>query len=186
MKLRKLISGLFGLTGALLMIAATVLCLTSLDAPPQLEEVPAPVRQLVERFAQAMNSGDPEALSQTIYGTPALSLEAENPDTDPVWQFYLSHLRCTPASEPYATDSGICWDVSVEAPSLSELTDAWASRARFSSADSVDAALSGTLEAALSDLGQTRRSLTLELVNADGSWWIRGNDALLALLSGRE
>lgn len=186
MKLRKLISGLFGLSGALLMIAATVLCLTSLNAPPQLSEVPAPVGQLVERFAQAMNSGDPEALRQTIYGTPALSLDGENPDTDPVWQFYLSHLRCAPEEAPYATDSGICWDVIVEAPVLSELADAWARRARLSAADSIDAALSGTLEAALSDLGQTSRSLTLELVYADGSWWIRGNDALLGLLSGRE
>lgn len=186
MKLRKLISGLFGLAGALLMIAATVLCLTSLDASAQLESVTPQLQQVMERFSQAMNSGDPEALRQTIYGTPELSLAAENPDTDPVWQFYLSHLHCTPDDAPYTTDSGIFWDVTVEAPALQELGDIWAQHAYLSASGSIDTALSGTLEAALSDLKQTGRDLTLELVYADGSWWIRGNDALLGLLSGRE
>lgn len=178
MKLRKLISGLFGLAGALLMIAATVLCLTSLNASPQLEEVSPQLRQVMNRFSQAMNNGDPEALCQTIYGTPALSLDAENPDTDPVWQFYLSHLRCTPDDAPYATDAGVFWDVTVEAPALQELSDVWVKHAQASPSVSMDAVLS--------DLEETSRCLTLELVYIDGSWWIRGNDALLGLLSGRE
>lgn len=178
MKLRKLISGLFGLAGALLMIAATVLCLTSLNASPQLEEVSPQLRHVMNRFSQAMNNGDPEALRQTIYGTPALSLDAENPDTDPVWQFYLSHLRCTPDDAPYATDADVFWDVTVEAPALQELSTVWVKHAQASPSVSMDAVLS--------DLEETSRCLTLELVYIDGSWWIRGNDALLGLLSGRE
>lgn len=207
MKNTKLLSSLFAVLAAVLTVGTVALSLLSLDAPARLVTVSDSAEQCTREFMDAFCRGDHAAAGGLMLGQ--LQLE---PDQEPasqlaalLWEAYGSSLSYAFAGECYASDSGLCRDVTLTAldiPGVMALLkersqDLLARQAAATAADLVfddeghyqEAFVMEVLcaEAAviLEEGGVTAsRELTLELTRRDGQWWILPEQELLDAISG--
>lgn len=189
MKKRKLASSLFGAAGAVLMTAGVVLCLSHLNAQPELLELPEGAKQQAEAFANALNSADLEGAGKCIYGQPDLAGESrEDPIKDLARQKYQKALSCKLNDEPRGLDSGIGWDATIEVLDFEAMTEEWIAGAKAiaqmgegTQTDS-DAALYTALEQTTER--KSSHTVMLKLIYRDDRWWVAADETLLRLLVG--
>jgi len=208
MKIAKFFAALFALAGTVLMVGAVVLCLTSLDAPVQIREVPDAARACSETLMEAFAAGDYSAAESCLYGRPDLGVPS--PPADPVtalvWEGFVGSISYEFRSGCYATDSGFARDLTVTTLDIPSVTDALNQRAQALLAQQVDSAaqpsdlygengqlreerISAILrQAAQEVLSDSPRTVsyetTLALVRRDGRWWAVPDQALLKAVSG--
>lgn len=207
MKNMKLLSGLFALLGTLLMAGTAVLCLTSLGAQPRLLEVPGAARERAAALMEAVSEGDYAAAGSCLQGQPDLGAAREPSDEvgTVIWDAFLGSLSYEFAGEPYAADSGLAWDVRIDALDISAVTDSMEGHFRtlleqrvaeaenmsdiYDEAynyreDLVTELLCQAAELAIEDAETVSREVTLKLVCQDGQWWVSPEGALLQAISG--
>lgn len=204
MKGAKIFSWLFGLLGICLMVFTAVLCLGSLSAAPKIVEQPEQARLCAEEFVDAISHGDFEAVRSRLLGQPALGLDREPEDgvSKLIWDAYADSLSGTLHREPYATDMGPAWDMTVTFLDISAVTDAMTAKVervlsqrqsgddlpdedgRYPEALVQEVLMEAARLALEENENMVTRELTLHLVSQDGRWWIAGDQALLEVLSG--
>lgn len=208
MKLARFFAVIFGAVGTLLMVGSIVLCFVFRDAPVYLAEVPAAAAECTRELMEAVEDGDFEAASQYLYGQPELGAGREPADAmgKLVWDAFVDSISWEFAGECYATDSGICRDVTVTALEIPSVTENLTSRAnailtaRMASAaemselydeennfrpELIEEVLREAMTQALTEDAETvTEEVTLALIHQDGRWWVVPDQALLQLLSG--
>ena len=78
--MKRIISWLFGLLAMALAVVAALFTVRYLDAPPILVQVPDAAVEQVDAVMSAVCSGDYEAASRGLYGTPDLGASRDPSD----------------------------------------------------------------------------------------------------------
>ena len=208
MKLARFVSWIFGILGTVLMAFSIGLCLISLNKEAKICQVPDGAQQCIQQLSEAVNAGDYQAISQLLYGQPALGAEQKPADTNSVilWDAFVDSLACEVTGECVVTQNGLGWSVSVSAMDVPSVTAGLSRRAHDLMTEKVHSAtdmtqlydennefreelvedvLQDALVRALAEDGEViTREITLELICRDGKWWVLPNTELLTLLSG--
>lgn len=210
MKRRKIgfFSGLFGLLGLILTVAAVFLAVSNRSAAPVLLKQPEAARVQVQTMLDALCAGDYETVSGCLYGTPDLGMEGEA--ADPVGQLFWEALGDSFTYEIlgdfHATDSGVSLDVTISALDIDSVTANLRQRAqtlleqRIADAEDtseiydenneyredfvMDALYDAARDALAEDAQTITWDLTLNLIYENGQWWIMPENRLLQALSG--
>ena len=210
MKRRKIgfFSGLFGLLGLILTVAAVFLAVTNRSVAPVLLKQPEAARVQVQTMLDALCAGDYETVSGCLYGTPDLGMEGEA--ADPVGQLFWEALGDSFTYEIlgdfHATDSGVSLDVTISALDIDSVTANLRQRAqtlleqRIADAEDtseiydenneyredfvMDALYDAARDALAEDAQTITWDLTLNLIYENGQWWIMPENGLLQALSG--
>lgn len=199
MKAKKFFAWLFGLLGAVLMVGTAVLCLTSLNAPPKLVEIPQEARQCTEELMDAFCGGDYARAEALLAGKPDLGLDRvpEGEVAERLWQAFADSISYEFDGDCYALDAGLARNVKVTCLDLASVTAALETRA----AEILDPAradesgnypeeyrqqvLLAAVETALKQDGVlVTRDVTLQLIFRDGKWLAAADKALLTAISG--
>ena len=199
MKVSKIFAWLFGLVGAALMVGTTVLCLSSLNAPPKLVQIPTQARQCTEDLMDALCGGDYETAEALLAGGPDLGLDRapEGEVAALIWQAYKDSLAYEFDGDCYAQESGLARNVKLTCLDIASVTAAMESRAA-KILDAAQADENGAypesykqqvlLEAAEAALRQdgvlVTRDVTLQLILQDGKWQVLADKALIGAISG--
>lgn len=208
MKIAKLFSGIFAALGTVLMLAALMLSLVSMNASPRLVRVPQGAVDQSQALLDAIAKGDFDAAGKTMYGQPELSGEPEAEDAagQRIWDAFVGSLSCEFRGSCYATDTGLARDAVITALDVSTVTEAVGEYAhalltqRVETAedmselydeennfrqDLVDAIVLEAVDQAIRENGQTASfDVTLSLIQRDGQWWVVPDQALLQAISG--
>lgn len=207
MKIAKLFSAVFGVLGAVVMVFSIGLCLLSLNRTPVIREMPEGAVLCSETLMEAFLAGDYAAASEVIYGQPELGSRWNPQDFNGqrIREAYISSLDYAFQGECYATDSGLCRDVSVTYLDISSITDAISRHAhglmtdRVASAQTMDelydasgnfrpelvqGSLDHAVTLAMAEGKTVTKQITLKLICRDGQWWAVPEDALLTAMSG--
>ncbi len=182
----------------------------SLDAPkedPVILELDPAAGETAAAFLQEISQGELDLAGEKLLGTPKLSGPEED-EKDPawlLWNYYYSHMTCTPQGELYA-GRGLRQDAVVSAPDLNAITERIGALApgilqqRIESAEDVSeiydetnsyrqeltdwVLLEATCRALAEPVTPKEQTLSLQLVYDGGQWKVRPDQALLELLSG--
>ncbi len=210
MKKRKIgfFSGLFGLLGICLAVAGVVLALGNRDAAPVLVKQPDAAMERVEVMMEALCAGDYGTVSGCLYGNPDLGLDrdAQGEVAQLFWDAMAQSFECRTRGDFHATDSGVALDVTISTLDIDSVTANLRERAQSMMEkhleDTEDLSLvydenheyreefvMGALyDAALEALEQDAQTiswdLTLNLIHANGQWWIMPENGLLEAISG--
>lgn len=208
MKIARFFSVMFAVLGSLLLVGSMGLLLLSRNSQVRVLEIPQGAVDCSESFAQLLNSGDPAAAAQLMYGQPDLGLvwTDSDPETAMVWAAFTSKISFAYTGKCYVTENGFARDASIttlnvvesirklpeytqdminqKIASASELAEIYDEEGRFHQ-ELADQILQNALNQALTQEVQTvSRDVTVKLVNRDGKWWIVPDQALLQALSG--
>lgn len=208
MKISKFFAGLFGLAGVLIAVGTVLLCLNSLDREPVILKEPAGASFRVEELFQAVCSDDYAAASALMYGTPELGNAGEEEDgvSALIWDAFVDSIGYELAGECYATQSGLAQQVKLSYLDISSVTAGLQERCRTLllqrieeaeemeeiydenneyRQDFVDAVVADAAKQALSeDARYVETQLTVELIYAQGQWWILADNELMQAISG--
>lgn len=207
MKIAKGFAWIFAGLGTLLLLGSVVLCLFSLNARPQVKELPQGAVQCSEAFAEAIAAGDYDALESCIYGQPELGLSGAPEDTlsAMVWELVQLNLHMNWQGDCYVKDSALCRDASVTYMDVSSILENLPTRAadllnqRVEAATDMEQLYDGSgefrkdlieevVKAALTqccmeDVKNVTVNVTVELICRDGQWWAVPDKQLMTALS---
>ena len=208
MRISKFFSGLFALIGIAIGAGAVFLCLNSLDREPVLLKAPDTAAVRVDALFQAVCDNDYAAASALIYGSPALDAvqEEEDPVSALIWEAFVDSLGYQLQGECYASGSGVAQDVAISYLDIASVTQGLQERSRdllmqrISEAEDMEEiydenneyrqdfvadVVTDAAKTALSkDARYVETALTVNLVYAQGQWWILADDALMQVISG--
>lgn len=206
MKSATLISRICGILAAVLLVTAIALSVLGQNAPVRLLSAPRDAEALTVSLMDALCRGDYQAAGSLMYGKPDLDAQ-QAPDTALgrlLWDAFTDSLSYTFPGSCYATDSGVARDVTVtylDIPSVMEPLNARAQailEQQLAAADAQAYDENGTLredfvsqimcQAAQEVLSQgdyrTETTVTLNLFQQEGKWWILPDQALIRVISG--
>ncbi len=208
MKLARIVAGLFGILGTGLMVFSIGLCFVSLDAQPQIRELPAGAEECTQAVMEAFQAGDLNTLSGLLYGQPDLgeNRKPENADAQMVWDAYRNSVSYEFLGDCYVSGEYICRDVSVTYLDVSSVTQGLSQRAHALLTARVEAAedmaelydehnefredlmtdvMQDALVRCLAEDGVlVTQEVTLTLVHQGDSWRAVPEEGLFAALSG--
>lgn len=208
MKIAKLFSVIFGAIGAVLMAGTLILCLSSLNKPAKLSDIPEEASRCAEEMMEALSSGDFSAAAKNMYGQPELGAETApaDPMTRQVWDAFVGSISYKFLGECYVSDATICRDAEITVLDVSSITRGLKLRAhalltaRVEAAedmaelydetnnfrqDLVDQVMEQAMkEAVAQDAAFLSRTVTLTMVQQDGQWRVVPDQALLQAISG--
>lgn len=206
-KMKKL-SNFFLILGAALLVLTLVMSVAFLNAPVTVLSVSPEASETAVAFLDAVCAGDYAAAGQRLYGTPDLGLDQAPADEVGVilWDGFLKSTSYTLEGTPYATDEGVCQDVSFSSLDLFAAADAlgryaqellprYVEQAEDPSVvydeqnqyreDFIQKVLTDAAAAVMEDPSyDTRQMIQLTLLYRDGQWWVSPDDALLRAISG--
>ena len=199
MKAKKFFAWLFGLVGVALMVGTAVLCLTSLDAPPKLVEIPQGARQCSEELMDALCGGDYETAQALLAGNPDLGLDQE-PEGEVeaiLWKAFEESLSYEFDGDCYATENGLARNVKVRGLHLVSMAAVLKDKAvqlldpamADENGNYPEAYKQQVLRKAAEEAGKEEDILvtydvTLQLIFRDGQWQVAADKTLLAAISG--
>lgn len=199
------IARILTLLGAGVLAAGAALALTCRSCPVALPQVPEEVEAAARTFSQGLEQGDLSALSSLIDGDPELDPALEDPVVALAWEGYVHSLSLEYAGDWYATDTGICRDVTITALDIPAALAVAGERypalltARVNESvledirnedgtydpDFVFGVLGEALGQVLEESPSTiQRELTLTFVFREGSWRIQPSGDLLDIFTG--
>lgn len=208
MKIRNLISGLFGLMGIGAAVAGICLSFHNMHADPVLLAQPEAARTRVEFVLDAVCEGDYVLASSGIQGTPNLGMDrpASGEVGDLIWNAFLDSITYELDGECYATDSGIAQNVVIRTMDISSVTAPLRDSSQALLAQRVaeaedtselydekgdyreDLVMSVLYEAAQlaleGDVQYLEWEVRLDLVYDNGQWWVLPETELLSAISG--
>lgn len=208
MKIARIFAGLFAAAGLVLMLGTVGLCLTNLNTPATVAQIPEGAVQRSQELMDAVSAGDYQAVSQQIYGQPDLGFSGSLEDavSDRFWQAYLGSLSYEFLGDCYAADTGFARQVRITALDLpamvldmqqrchdllqqrveaaTEMEELYDEENNFRQ-DLIDQVMDQAVEEALQKEHSTvSYDVVLNLVLRDGQWWAIPDQALLSALSG--
>lgn len=208
MKIARIFAGLFAAAGLVLMLGTVGLCLTNLNTPATVAQIPEGAVQRSQELMDAVSAGDYQAVSQQIYGQPDLGFSGSLEDavSDRFWQAYLGSISYEFLGDCYAVDSGFARQVRITALDLpamvldmqrrchdllqqrveaaTEMEELYDEENNFRQ-DLIDQVMDQAVEEALQQEHSTvSYDVVLNLVLRDGQWWAIPDQALLSALSG--
>lgn len=207
MKAARLFAVMLGIVGLALMLGTVGLCLTSLDAPVKLQEVPQEAVACAEELRQALDEGNLTAAEEKLCGQPSLGVEeALTEEAAAVWGLFRTGISCELTSDLYVSGSALAVDAVVTVPEIASITDTLQDHAltlmnqRIASAtemselydegnnfrvELIEEVMAQAVETAFKEPPEM---LTYEttwlLVFREGQWWAVPDQALMKALSG--
>ena len=205
---RKIFSVILWASAGLLLAAATIgTAIYGMHSTPTIRLDQSVVLDTAEEMLTCAKSGDYTALSQLLYGNPDLGELPGNTDDAQgmIWHAYLDSLRWNLAEGCIPTDAGLsvavavrCMDISAVTTSLQAIApDRMTQLAKEKTEEEiydaqknylpefVDEVLrSATAEVLAQEIPTMVRTMTLQLVRADGSWQVVPTEELMHFLSG--
>ena len=207
MKNQKL-SLLFAAVGICILVAATLFCLTFLNAPPIMVSAPDGALECSETLMEALRNGDYDAASACLSGEPDLGLDRE-PEEEAgklLWKAFSESFQYEFTGDCYATSTGVARSVMITTLDLNKISARLPQRLddlleeklinSTNASEIYDAegnfrediiqqlliqALSEILE---EDAATVTRGVSLNLVYENGQWWVTFDQALLQAISG--
>ncbi len=208
MKFARMVGVLFGILGTVLMVGTVLLCLTNLNTPARLEEVPQEAALCAQSFLEAVEAGELEAAAGFIYGQPQLGTgrEPATAESKAVWQVFLASLSWEYLDEFQVTDRGLARTVGLTALEIPTMTGKLLGKASALMnervalattmeelydetgnfrADLIDSVMVQAMDQMLAEGGElTTWEFTLEVVNREDRWWVLPGQAFYTALSG--
>lgn len=207
MKNAKLLSTVFALLGAILIVGTVALSFLSLNAPAQLVTVSEDAQQCTQDFMEALCQKDLTAAGDLMLGQSSLdaNLEPSSELGSLLWDAYRDSLSYEFTGECYATDTGLARNVKITAldipavmATLKERSDTLLAQAvEASSSEEVydkkstyreDFVMEVLLDGATAILAESYAStsweIPLNLIYQNGQWWILPDQALMNVISG--
>lgn len=206
MKKTQLLSRLFAVLGAVLLLGTAALSFLSLEAPARVVTVSGEAREQTEDFMEALAAGDYAAAGSCMMGKTELTSEfaADSQLSALLWDAYTNQIRYAFAGDVYVTDTGYCRDVTIttlDIPAMMEVLKEQFPAALAQKAGAAEAGLvynedgsyreefvmEALTESAARLVPQcsTRQwEITLQLTHRDGRWWILPEQSLMDMLAG--
>ena len=208
MKMKKFLSGLFGLLGLCAAAAGIYLAFSNLNAEPVLVTQPEAAREQVVTVLDAVCTGDYSAAGTGMYGTPDLGVDREAADEVGVmiWDAFVDSLSYELQGECYAVDDGVAQKVAISCLNIDSVTATLRERSqalleqRVAEAEDTSELYDGSGEyredLVMDVLRQAARQALAEdavyetvqvqvnLVYKNGQWWVVPDTALLNVISG--
>ncbi len=187
--MRRLLSAVFLILGAMLLLGTTAGVLCSLDAPAALLSIPDGAKECAGDVVDALSQGDFSAVERRIYGLTESS-DSWTPSDEAgalIWQAYLDSVTCESAGYGYATQTGLAWNVTVSTLDLAKVTEHARSILAEQAAEEDPSGalrLEAAEQAILEQEDRVVRDLKLNLIQADGAWYVLPDAQLLGILSG--
>lgn len=206
MKQTRLLSRIFAVLGAVLIVGTIALSFLSLEAPARVISVSGEARECTEDFMEALAAGDYPAAGSCILGQPELRSEfqADSQLAALLWDAYTGSIRYEFTGDLYVSGSGYSRDVTVTAldiPALmavlkEQFPALLAQKMAAAGADAVYEADGSYREEFLMEVlcdgaavllpqsSETQWQITLQLTHRDGQWWILPEQSLMGILAG--
>ncbi len=208
MKISKLFSALFGVVAVVLAVFTVRLSFQNIGAEPVLLSQPDSAHEQVVEMMDAFCAGDYAAAQKKFYGTTELGMEREPEDEVGVliWDAFQSSMSYELVGELYATDSGLSQNIRITTMDISAITAELKDTVKplleervLNAEDTeeiydenreyrdefVEKVLCEATENAIAaNTSTVETELTLNLVYANGQWWVVASDGLLKAVSG--
>lgn len=207
MKIARFFAVLFGILGLTLMLGTTVLCLSSVDAPVKLADLPEAAERCPAEMMDALAAGDFTAAAARMYGQPDLGADqALTEEAAAVWDIFRSGISYEFTSDFYVSGSRMAIDAVLRVPDIASITDSLDDHARnlmngrIAAAtemaelydeennfrqDLIDEVMAQAVEMALAEQPEMLTvETTVGIVYAQGQWWAVPDQALLTALAG--
>lgn len=199
MKAKKFFAWLFGLLGVALMAGTAVLCLSSLNAPPKLVEIPVDARRCTEDLMEALCAADYEGVEALLVGNPDLGLD-EKPQGEVdsvIWQAFEDSLSYEFHGDCYAAENGLARNVKISGLHIASVMAVLKDKAAvlpdpamldesgsYPEEYKQQVLLEAAQEAVREDGVIVTYDVILQLVFRDGQWQVAADKTLLAAISG--
>ena len=205
-KVQRLFAAACGAAAILLAGCGIRLGVTAPEKNPVLLKTDSSAELLCQKFAQCLDDGDFEGLSETFLGSPQISGGGTEELSQRIWESYVNSMNCRLEDGLYCTNQGLAQDITLEALDLEALGKQLQKRvpilleARIAKAkdigelydskngyrqDVIDQVLLQALEEILSKNPATRETpLTLRLCRSEGQWYLQPEGELIRFLSG--
>lgn len=207
MKNNKAAPWIFGVLGAVLAVAALLICLTQRSAEPKLLGKAEGAEECARAMMECISRGDYAGASAYLYGTPSLGTDAQRqtPAAQLIWNAFVTSLECKSQGGCYATSSGLAQDYTVSSLDIPGMTQelkqrsAGVLKARVDAEDDITRVyddnwryqedfIQSVLEEAAREavaVGTTvQHSVTVQLVFEGNQWWVVPDEALISAISG--
>ena len=209
MKLSKvLLVFVFAAAAVLSAAAGFYLSFENMEAKPVLVEQPESAEQRVETLMNAVCDSDYATVSSLLYGTPELGMDRDAADAVGVlfWEALEESRSSRLTGACYATDLGLAWDAELTCLDLASVTANLRQRAqtlleqRIAEAEDtsevydennesreefvLDVLYNAARQALNEDAQMKTYTFTLNLVYANGEWWIMPEAPLMEAISG--
>lgn len=208
MKKKRVISNLLAALAVITAFASVYLITAAMGAPPIMVGHPVAAVQRAEALLSAACSGDYEAVSGMLHGTPELGVCPEEAGTAEkmLWSAFLDSMEFEILGDCYAGASGVAVDARIRTLDISGAVDGLGDRARMLLNDRMETAENASelydenndfrqeiitevlQEAVTQSLEENKKyqdhTVVLNLVFEQGKWWILPNEDLLNILSG--
>lgn len=211
MRVSKVFSFLFGILGTALMLLTVFLALTNLNSGVRMTQAPKAAQECTEDLMKALADGEYIGAEQMLYGDTTLGAprEAATEEGKLVWRAFLDSVEYTFDGDCYGGGSGICRDVTITTMDIASISQPLQQRAkalldqRIADAKEVNnmnlvyeedgslkqEILDSVVSTAISqtvaeDAATLTYTVTLELVNEDGTWQVVPSPELLKAVSG--
>ncbi|MBP3305760.1 MAG: hypothetical protein J6L24_07310 [Oscillospiraceae bacterium] len=206
--IHRTLSYLFAILAALAAAAGIYFSISRIDAEPVLVKQPSSAQERVVTLMDAVCASDYKTVSAQLCGQPDLGLDREAADAVGVllWDALEDSRSYTIVSDCYATNTGVAWDIQLTCLDLSSVTANLREHSQALLAQRVEEAediseiydenneyreefvmdvlYDAAVEALAEDAEQTTYSFTLNLICANGVWWVMPDAPLLQAISG--
>ena len=211
MRASKVFSFIFGVLGTALMLLTAIASLTSLNGEAWMTEIPTQASACTEQFMKALAQGDYPAADALMYGDSTLGAprEASSQEGKLVWNAYAKSFSYEFNGDCYGSGNGICRDVTITTLDITSVSETLPLRAEVIlekkradaeevnnmnlvyeedgsvKEDVLDQVIETAITQALAEDTKTiTTTVTLELVNEDGTWQVMPGKELLKAVSG--
>ena len=207
MKNQKL-SLLFAAVGICILAAATLFCLTFLNAPPIMVSAPDGALECSETLMEALRNGDYDAASACLSGEPDLGLDRE-PEEEAgklLWKAFSESFQYEFTGDCYATSTGVARSVMITTLDLNKISarlpqrlddlleeklinstntsEIYDAEGNFREDIIQQLLIQALSEILVEDAATVTRGVSLNLVYENGQWWVTFDQALLQAISG--
>lgn len=206
--IHRTLSYLFAVLAALAAAAGIYFSISSVDAEPVMVKEPSAARERVVTLMDAVCASDYKTVSAQLSGQPDLGLDREASDAVGalLWNALEDSRSYAIVSDCYATNTGVAWDVRLTCLELSsvtanlrersqallekrveeagDITEIYDENNEYREEFVMDVLYDAAVEALAEDAVQAAYSFTLNLVYADGEWWVTPDAPLLQAISG--
>lgn len=196
---------LWSIAGAILSLCTLAAVIYGINSTPKVLVDSEALAASAEEVLECARSGDYDALSQLLYGTPDLGAcpeKAENAESM-IWYAFLDSIDYQVSQECYASGSGVALDIRIRCLDISAVTaslqaiapelllqtaqqeeDIYDEQNNYRESFISDVLCAATAQVLAEEPQLLDRELTLTFTRSDGRWQVVPTESLLQLLSG--
>lgn len=196
---------LWSIAGAILSLCTLAAVIYGINSTPKVLVDSEALAASAEQVLECARSGDYDALSQLLYGTPDLGAcpeKAENAESM-IWYAFLDSIDYQVSQECYASGSGVALDIRIRCLDISAVTaslqaiapelllqtaqqeeDIYDEQNNYRESFISEVLCAATAQVLAEEPQLLDRELTLTFTRSDGRWQVVPTESLLQLLSG--